>query len=96
MSYSRNNLNQYTSVDGIDYDYDDNGNLTDINDGQYEYVYDCENRLIEAYTPDANVTYEYDYLGIFGEITSLTPTPEPATLLLLGLGSLALLRNRRA
>jgi len=36
-----------------------------------------------------------DYFGIYGEITSLTPTPEPATVLLLGLGSLALLRNRR-
>jgi hypothetical protein len=37
-----------------------------------------------------------DYFRIFGEITSLTVVPEPATLLLLGLGGLALLRKRRA
>ena len=47
-SYLRNRLNQYTAVGGIDYGYDDNGNLTDINNGEYEYIYDCENRLIEA------------------------------------------------
>jgi hypothetical protein len=32
---------------------------------------------------------------IYGEITSLTPTPEPCTLLLLALGGLALLRKRK-
>jgi len=37
-----------------------------------------------------------DYFGIYGEITSLTPMPEPATVLLLALGSLTLLRKRRA
>ena len=35
------------------------------------------------------------YFEIYGEITSLTVVPEPATLFLLGLGSLALLTNRR-
>jgi len=40
-------------------------------------------------------SYGYGDFVISGEITSLTPTPEPATVLLLGLGSLALLRNRR-
>jgi len=35
------------------------------------------------------------YFDIYGEITSLTVVPEPATLLLLSLGSLALLTNRR-
>ena len=63
-SYASNKLNQYTSVGGINYSYDDNGNLTDINDGQFEYIYDCENRLIEAKENSQTVaTYAYDYLG---------------------------------
>lgn len=61
--YSRNSLDQYTSVDGTDYSYDDNGNLTD--DGTYDYYYDCENRLMDV--NDANgqrvATYSYDYKG---------------------------------
>jgi len=40
-------------------------------------------------------SYGYGDFVIRGEITSLTVVPEPATVLLLGLGSLALLRNRR-
>lgn len=36
-----------------------------------------------------------DYFGIYGEITSLTVVPEPATVLLLGLGGVWLLRRRR-
>ena len=62
--YSRNRLNQYISVGGIDYDYDLNGNLTDINNGEYEYVYDCENHLIDANEDGQTIaTYAYDYLG---------------------------------
>jgi len=61
--YTRNSLNQYTSVGGTDYSYDDNGNLTD--DGTYDYYYDCENRLMDV--NDANgqrvATYSYDYNG---------------------------------
>ncbi len=61
-SYSRNSLNQYTSVGGTTYSYDDNGNLTD--DGTYEYYYDCENRLTDVNESGSNVaTYTYDYLG---------------------------------
>ncbi len=44
--YYHNKLNQYTSVDGNDFQYDDNGNLT--NDGKFIYTYDCENRLLSA------------------------------------------------
>lgn len=60
-SYTSNNLNQYTSVSGVGFTYDDNGNLT--GDGINSYVYDSQNRLTEVNTPDANVTYEYDSAG---------------------------------
>jgi len=36
-----------------------------------------------------------DYFGVFGEITSLTAVPEPATIFLLGLGGLFLRKGRR-
>ena len=63
-NYVHNCLNQYTSVGGVSYQYDKNGNLTNINNGQYECVYDCENRLIEAKENGQTVaTYAYDYLG---------------------------------
>ena len=56
-------LNQYISVGGTGYSYDNNGNLT--NDGTYLYYYDCENRLTEV--NDINdspvASYAYDYLG---------------------------------
>jgi RHS repeat-associated protein len=42
--YTTNNLNQYTAVAAVNYDYDDNGNLTD--DGANTYSYDAENRLL--------------------------------------------------
>ncbi|UCE98682.1 MAG: RHS repeat-associated core domain-containing protein [Planctomycetota bacterium] len=62
-SYSKNSLNQYTSVGGTTYSYDDNGNL--IFDGTNRYYYDSENRLIDV--NDANdlpiATYIYDYEG---------------------------------
>jgi YD repeat-containing protein len=48
--YSRNGLNQYTSVDGTAFSYDARGNL--INDGVRRFCYDVENRLIGA-APDA-------------------------------------------
>ncbi|WP_390588230.1 RHS repeat-associated core domain-containing protein [Erythrobacter sp. MTPC3] len=44
-TYAANGLNQYTAVSGVDYAYDDNGNLTD--DGANTYLYDVENRLVE-------------------------------------------------
>jgi len=57
-------LNQYGYVDWISYGYDDNGNLADINNGQYEYVYDCENRLIEVKEDSETVaSYKYDFAG---------------------------------
>jgi RHS repeat-associated protein len=64
-SYAQNasHLNQYGSVDGVIYGYDNNGNLT--YDGTYLYYYDCQNRLTDVNTA-GNVRiahYDYDYRG---------------------------------
>ncbi|MBN1764477.1 MAG: hypothetical protein JW860_04405, partial [Sedimentisphaerales bacterium] len=60
-----NSLNQYEAVgpDGSEeeYDYDNNGNLTD--DGLYTYLYDCENRLNEVQNGGTVAEYTYDYQG---------------------------------
>ncbi len=45
-AYVANGLNQYATVDGQDIQYDANGNLR--RDGELEYVYDLENRLVAA------------------------------------------------
>jgi RHS repeat-associated protein len=62
-SYLRNCVNQYTSVGGTNYSYDDNGNLS--NDGTYKYYYDRHNRLTDVNEQDGGrvVRYFYDYLG---------------------------------
>jgi len=57
IDYSSNELNQYASVGGASYIYDDNGNLT--SDGVNSYTYDAENQLLTADTS----SYEYDPLG---------------------------------
>lgn len=44
-AYTTNGLNQYSSVGGANFAYDANGNLTD--DGEFTYLYDVENRLVE-------------------------------------------------
>jgi RHS repeat-associated protein len=70
-AYQSNRLNQYTKVAGTNYTYDKNGNLT--YDGQYTYIYDCENRLIETKQGETTVaTYAYDFRGrrVKKEITS--------------------------
>ncbi len=64
VNYMRNRLNQYYSVGGSKYRYDENGNLTDINNSEYEYIYDCENQLIEAKkNSQAAAAYGYDFAG---------------------------------
>jgi len=59
--YATNNLNQYTEVRGVPHSYDGNGNLT--GDGTNTYLYDFENRLIQATTPAVTVSFAYDPLG---------------------------------
>jgi hypothetical protein len=59
-----NRLNQYDSVGGTNYSYDNKGNL--INNGAFnKYYYDCENRLTDVNTvADVSVAnYDYDYQG---------------------------------
>jgi RHS repeat-associated protein len=59
-SYSTNGLNQYTSVAGVSFTHDDNGNLK--SDGSTTYVYDVENRLVSA-SGAKNATLRYDPMG---------------------------------
>jgi RHS repeat-associated protein len=46
LSYTSNDLNQYTAVADANCTYDNNGNMT--YDGINEYTYDAENRLIQV------------------------------------------------
>ncbi|MBF0384621.1 MAG: RHS repeat protein, partial [Candidatus Omnitrophica bacterium] len=61
IPYVPNNLNQYTSVNGINYAYDGNGNLT--SDGANTYTYDEENRLTSVIVSGSEAIYSYDGLG---------------------------------
>jgi RHS repeat-associated protein len=61
-SYESNKLNQYSKVNAVNYQYDNNGNLT--YDGIYTYIYDCENRLSEVKQGQTTIaTYAYDFAG---------------------------------
>jgi len=61
VSYSVNDLNQYTEVDTFEFDYDSRGNL--ISDGVNTYSYDYENRLDSVFTATDTVSYTYDPFG---------------------------------
>ncbi|MEM7592101.1 MAG: RHS repeat-associated core domain-containing protein, partial [Cyanobacteria bacterium P01_A01_bin.83] len=64
--YTTNNLNQYTDVDGFEYQYDDDGNLVSqtTDEGTFLYGYNSENQLISVTEPDGTLTsYEYDPFG---------------------------------
>lgn len=60
-SYEVNGLNQYTSVDGVIYSNDANGNL--ISDDKYTYSYDNENKLYSIVGGGNTVSLYYDPLG---------------------------------
>ena len=63
-NYLTNNLNQYTSVEGTSYTYDDNGNNTD--DSIQTYYYDFENRLtavVRNFDGQTLGEYRYDPFG---------------------------------
>jgi RHS repeat-associated protein len=60
-SYSRNNLNQYSSVGGTNMTYDTGGNLT--GDGVWMFGYDQEHHLVSASKSGMTVRYAYDGFG---------------------------------
>lgn len=59
-AYVANGLNQYSSVSGVAFSHDLNGNLT--GDGSRTFVYDIENRLTNV-SGSASMTLSYDPLG---------------------------------
>jgi len=61
VSYTANNLDQYTAVGAVTPTYDGNGNLTF--DGTFTYSYDAESRLISASGAGNTVSYAYDAQG---------------------------------
>jgi YD repeat-containing protein len=75
--YTANNLNQYTSIDGlIPPAYDANGNLATIqlssSDPTWNYVYDSENRLVSGNNATGTVFNFAMILGIAGWRKPLT------------------------
>jgi RHS repeat-associated protein len=61
VSYTANNLDQYSAVGSVTPTYDGNGNLTF--DGVFTYGYDAENRLISASGAGNTAAYAYDAQG---------------------------------
>jgi RHS repeat-associated protein len=60
-TYATNDLNEYTSVGGVGYTYDKDGNLTF--DGTNTYAYNSLNQLISVTGPSGTTTYTYNALG---------------------------------
>jgi len=70
VGYTVNGLNQYTVVDGKNFTYDANGNLTA--DGTDTFAYDPANRLIGV--PSKGATLAYDPLGRLHSVTDASGT----------------------
>ena len=67
ITYTANQLNQYTAVDGFAPTYDADGNMTAAPDGM-AYTYNAENRLVMAQPQapaegDTRLEFVYDYMG---------------------------------
>ena len=71
-SYTPNGLNQYASVGGTGFTYDDRGNLT--SDGSRSFAYDLENRLTGV-SGSASMSLAYDPNGRMRE-TAATATEQ--------------------
>lgn len=69
VSYTTNDLNQYSGIDSLSPQYDFDGNATSYpipedQTANSTFTWDGENRLIKLVRPDAKVfEYRYDYLG---------------------------------
>jgi RHS repeat-associated protein len=61
VSYTANNLDQYSAIGSVAPTYDANGNLTF--DGTFTYGYDAENRLISASGAGNTAAYAYNAQG---------------------------------
>ncbi|MCG8599810.1 MAG: hypothetical protein MI807_06690, partial [Verrucomicrobiales bacterium] len=59
--YVSNELNQYVSVGGVDYEYDADGNL--VFDGQNVFEFDRQNRLVGFTNNTEELEFEFDPLG---------------------------------
>ena len=60
-AYMTNDMNEYTSVGGVAYTYDADGNL--ISDGTNTYTYNSLNQMISVTGPSGTTTYTYNALG---------------------------------
>jgi RHS repeat-associated protein len=67
QTYTTNNLNQYTDINGSSIGYDNNGNLTSV-DG-WSYVYNKHNRLTSASKTGTSLSLTYDPTGILESST---------------------------
>ncbi|WP_246333994.1 RHS repeat domain-containing protein, partial [Thermoactinomyces mirandus] len=56
-TYTYDDADQLTAVNGQAYTYDENGNLT--NDGSKTYAYDAENRLTQVQSGSETVQFAY-------------------------------------
>ncbi len=60
-SYTYDAADRLTSLDGIPFTWDDNGNL--LTDGEWSYSYDHADRLTELSAPGASYAFAYKGLG---------------------------------
>ena len=60
-TYVYDNANRLTSVDGVQYTWDANGNL--LSDGVSTYTYNYANRLISVTGPESTSTFSYNGFG---------------------------------
>ncbi len=77
-TYTHDALNRLIKVEGprgaIDYEYDDNGNLTKLIDPDHkltEFAYNLDNRLVKKIFADGKfITYSYDFDGLLTKVTN--------------------------
>jgi len=60
-TYVTNNMNEYTSVGGVAYTYNADGDLT--SDGTNTYAFNDQNQLVGVTGPSGSWTYQYDAFG---------------------------------